>query len=207
VPLLKGAETLKRSIEHGLSTLQSNVQYLERMAYDQFKTLPSHQPGRDRALWYWLKALPETEMVRNAGKPKSTIITDALRRFEDNFTDDPSSKYSCPTNPTPAYHYVSDALYIGHVHPYPRFSSSIPIRVGHGHPHGDARWDNYVDFAQRAGGNTPRHTPHIENRHVPPRPRAEIRDSGYGSHETVVVWRGRDEDEELREMLYYSSSH
>ena len=154
VSLLEGAETLERSIEHGLSTMRSRVQFLERIASNLFRTLTSHQPERDRALWYWLKALPETEMARHAGKAKRTIIADALRPFEDHFTDHTSSENSHSTNP-----YPSDALPVGHGHPYLRHSRSMPIG------------------------------------------------SGYGSDNTVVVRRDRDEDEELRDMLYRYSLH
>lgn len=204
VPLLEGAETLERSIKHGLSTIRSRVQFLERIASNLFRTLPSHQPERDRALWYWLKALPETEMARNAGKAKRTIIADALRLSEDHFTDDTNSEHSRSTNP-----YPSDALPVGHEHPYPRYSRSMPIGIGHGHPQGDAWWETYMGSIRHASGITPHNTPHIEYRHVPShlRPRAENRDSGYRSDDTAVVRRNRDEDEELRDMLYRSSLH
>jgi hypothetical protein len=204
MPILEGAETLERSIEHGLNTIRTRVQFLERIASNLFRTLPSYQPERDRALWYWLKALPETEMARHAGKAKRAIIADALRPFEDHFTDGTSSEHFRSTNL-----YPSDALPVGHRHPCPRYSRSIPIGIGHGHPQEDARWETYMGSIRHASGTTPHHTPHIEYRHVPPypRPRSENRDSGYGSDDTVVVRRERDEDEELRDMLYRSSLH
>jgi hypothetical protein len=84
----------------------------------------------------------------------------------------------------------------------------MPIGIGHGHPQ-DARWETYMGSIRYASGTTPHYTPHIEYRHMPPypSPRAENRDSGYESDDTVVVRRERDEDEELRDMLYRSSLH
>jgi hypothetical protein len=57
------------------------------MASSYLQSLPSHRSERNRALWYWLKALPETAMALRAGKEKKTVIKDALLPFDDHFTD------------------------------------------------------------------------------------------------------------------------